>query len=69
MKTIAFLCGVLACGPISAIEIDGKVITLDDEEYAVCQEEGGCFVITKQGLQEQIERHSKRALIACRNSV
>jgi hypothetical protein len=73
MKLIAFLAGCLIAAPLCALEKVGPVITLDAEEEATCEMNGGCLVVPRAKLEEAVQAYAARAYAAgrasCRNSI
>jgi hypothetical protein len=45
MRLITFLAGCLIAAPLCAVEKDGRLITLTEEENKACEEDGPCLVI------------------------
>jgi hypothetical protein len=55
LRLAFFLAGCLASAPLCALEKEGPVITLTDEEDALCEDGGGCIVAPKDELYKAFE--------------
>lgn len=48
---IAFLAGMLIAAPILGASVEGRTITLDDDELQACVAGGGCAIITRAAIE------------------
>lgn len=65
--TILLLASALAIAPVNAIQREGNVITLTDEEAAACEAGGGCVVAPKAEIQRVLLEVHTRTLQGCKD--
>ena len=66
MKSILVLCALfLAIAPVTAIQVEGNVFTLTDEEMSECVSGGGCVFATKQQIFNAMKSVHDRAIMGC----
>ena len=58
---IAFLCSLLVSAPLCAVEKDGLILTLTQEEDTACDEGGGCLVVPRDVLEKAADAYAQRA--------
>ena len=63
---IALLTGLFAIGPAPAIERSGTVVVMTEAEAKLCDSGGGkCLLVNEAGLEREIQRRVRQALIKC----
>ena len=69
MKYLAvLLAGAMASAPLCAVEIkDNHIVTLTDDDVAVCENGGGCGVVSHDALAEALQERYNAGLHDCRN--
>lgn len=59
--------------PTSAVEVEGNIFKLSDEEVAQCRDQGGCALVTKEKLVDAMQRAYDRGAsatkAACRTTL
>jgi hypothetical protein len=66
MRLIAFLAGRLIASPLCAVEKDGLVLTLTEEENRNCEDDGPCLVIPMGVLERAVGEMRMEAFTAGR---
>ncbi len=61
MKRVVGLLGLMLVTPLGAVEVDDNKIILTNEEVAACLTGGGCLVVPRAVLLDEIERQARRA--------
>jgi hypothetical protein len=64
---VVLLAGALISSPLCAVEVKGNIVMLTDEDVMMCEDGGGCGVVTIDALREALQKKYDAGLHDCRN--
>lgn len=61
MRALALVASAAFLLPVSGAEVQGKIVTLDDDEARICAEAGDCVLASKAVVEAMIRAQREKA--------